>query len=74
MLISRALKKYGHENFSIEILEYCSVENLLKREQYYIDLSKPEYNILQKAGSSLGYKHTEETKAKMSTAQIGEKH
>jgi NUMOD3 motif len=26
---------------------------------------KPEYNILQKAGSSLGYKHSEETLIKM---------
>jgi hypothetical protein len=30
-----------------------------------------EYNILEKAGSSLGYRHLEETKTKISDAQKG---
>lgn len=37
---------------------------ILLREQYYIDLIQPKYNILKVAGSSLGYKHTEESFAK----------
>lgn len=41
--IDRALLKYGFSNFTLEILEYCSEENLLKREQYYLDLLKPQY-------------------------------
>jgi len=57
--ICRALFKYGYSNFSLEILEYCLVSDLLKREDYYIKQLKPDYNILQEAGSSLGYKHTE---------------
>jgi hypothetical protein len=36
-----------------------------------LDLLKPEYNILPVAGSSLGLKHSAETKAKMSAARIG---
>ncbi|KAF2135058.1 uncharacterized protein K452DRAFT_240071, partial [Aplosporella prunicola CBS 121167] len=32
---------------------------LIQREQYYLDLLKPEYNILRTAGSSAGYNHTE---------------
>ena len=63
-LICRALLKYGYSCFSIEILEYCEKENLLVREQYYLDLLKPDYNILTKAGSSLGFKHSEDTIAK----------
>lgn len=35
------------------------------REQYYIDSLNPEYNILKMAGSRLGHKHSEETKAKL---------
>lgn len=33
----------------------------MKREQYYFSELKPEYNILEQAGSSLGYKHTAAT-------------
>jgi group I intron endonuclease len=39
----------------------------LEREQYYLDKLKPEYNILKYAGSSFGYKHTEESKKKMTS-------
>ena len=48
------------------------VIDLIKREQYYIDLLKPEYNILKIAGSSLGKVHTKETRAKMSSLNAGE--
>ena len=64
-LLERALLKYGYSNFSLEILEYCKAEDATKREQYYLDLLKPEYNIVKKANSTLGYKHTEETLDKM---------
>jgi hypothetical protein len=36
-----------------------------------MDLLKPEYNILQIAGSSLGYRHTEENLCKISAAMQG---
>lgn len=45
IIISRALLKYGHSNFSSDILEYCESSILIEREQYYIDLLEPEYNI-----------------------------
>jgi group I intron endonuclease len=61
MAIYKAILKYGYSNFALEILEYCDPKDVLVREQYYIDLLKPEYNILSTAGSSFGYKHTEET-------------
>ena len=35
---------------------------------------KPEYNILQKAGSLLGFKHSEESRTKMSSTKTGKKH
>lgn len=63
-LICKALLKNGYSKFRLEVLEYCPVENVLEREQYYLDLLKPKYNILTTAGSSLGYKHTQETLAK----------
>lgn len=69
-----AILKYGLENFTLEILENCSQDELLIREQYYLDLLKPAYNILKTAGNTLGYKHTDETKEKLSDAQLGKTH
>ncbi len=74
MVIHNALLKYGYSNFSLEILEYCDLENVIEREQYYLDLLKPEYNILKTAGSSLGYKHTEKTLAKFRARILSPEH
>lgn len=63
--IDRALLKYGFSNFTLEILEYTDINNVLDKEQYYMDLYKPQYNIVQKAGSTLGYKHTQKSLDKM---------
>jgi hypothetical protein len=46
-IIYRALLKYGHAKFSLDILEYCEPNVLINRERYYINLLKPEYNILK---------------------------
>jgi group I intron endonuclease len=48
IIIYRALLKYGHSNFRLDIIEYCEPNALFLREQYYIDILKPEYNILKK--------------------------
>lgn len=69
--IISSLLKYGYSSFRLEILEYCSREDLLKKEQDYIDGLKPEYNILKTTISSLGLKHTEEAKLKMSKLALG---
>jgi group I intron endonuclease len=70
MLINKALLKYGYSNFTLEIIEYCDRKDVLVREQYYLDLCKPEYNILNVAGSSLGYIHSENTRAKMKESRL----
>lgn len=54
LAICAALAKYGYSQFSVEILEYCDPSDILKREQYYLDLLKPQYNILKIAGSFAG--------------------
>lgn len=71
LTISRALIKYGYSNFTLEILEYCDVPVLLEREQHYLDLLKPTYNIAKIAGSTLGVPKSEETKSKTSQALKG---
>ena len=72
--INQALLKYGHSNFSLEILEYCSKDNLLERENYYLDTLKPEYNILKYAYSMLGYKHTASSIEKLKSKKISVEH
>lgn len=62
--LHNALLKYrgnAFNNFNLEIIEYCNKEDVIIREQYYFDLLQPEYNILQLAGSSLGFKHSKAT-------------
>ncbi len=79
-MLYKSLLKYGYINFTLEILEVVNVDGLtstearsilLDKEQYYIDLLEPEYNILKKAGSNLGIKMSSETRAKMSMAKLG---
>ena len=60
-LIYKALLKHGYSKFNFEILEYCHKNSLLNREQYYLDILKPEYNICKIAGSMKGFKHSAKT-------------
>nr|UVX74785.1 MAG: GIY-YIG catalytic domain protein [Bacteriophage sp.] len=76
--LQNAYNKYGREAFDFEILETVDIDDnikdkLLKREQFWIDNLKPEYNVLLVAGSNLGYHHTEETKKKISESTTGVK-
>ncbi len=71
MHINRALLKWGYSSFSLSILEYCSIDVLIQREQYYFDLLKPEYNICTTAGSTLGKLHSLEAKEKISNTKKG---
>lgn len=74
MIICQSLLKYGYGNFALEIIEYCDPSLAVSREQYYMDLLKPEYNILKTAGSSLGFKHSEETIAKLKALTFSPEH
>lgn len=68
LIIYKALLKYGYAGFRLEILEYCSPEVLLEREQFCFDMFSPDYNILKVAGSPLGYRHSEAAKKLISIA------
>jgi group I intron endonuclease len=74
--LQNAIKKYGLDYFTFVVVEFCDLKVLLQREQHYLDIlfSLPtnlRYNFLPTAGSSLGYKHTEEALAKISEAMSG---
>lgn len=69
-IISNSLLKYDYINFSLDVLEYCKPYELITREQYYLDLLKPGYNINPTAGSRLGAKHSPETLLKFKTRKL----
>jgi len=66
MPIVKALLKYDQSKFTLWILEYAEPHNLTIRETFYITHLMPYYNVLKQGYSSLGYKHTEETKSLLS--------
>lgn len=66
--IYSAILKYNFINFRLDILEYCDKDQILNREQYYINLLNPEYNILKTAGSRFGPEVAFSTRKKISGA------
>jgi len=82
--IYRSITKYGHSQFILVILEIagptkeCKLNNqkFLERESYYIELFKTFgncINILDRAESSLGYKHSDVTKEHLSKIYTDER-
>lgn len=70
--LKASVNKYGLNNFIFGILEIfpevINKENnreLIKLEDKYLKTYLPNYNILLEAGSSFGYKHSEESKLRM---------
>jgi len=74
--LQNAWKKYGEDSFVFDIVEIADASILIDREQFHIDsLGTAErnrgYNILKNAYRPVGYRHTDEARAKMSLAGFG---
>jgi group I intron endonuclease len=64
VILQRHCNKYGIEDLIFEVIEqfdFISKEHLLEREQFYLDTTNPYFNVNKIAGSTLGYRHTEES-------------
>jgi len=73
--LQRAFDRYGKAIFVFSILEAIEPQTLLVREQYFVDMLNPEYNIAPVAGSPmLGRHHTLEACQKMSETLTGRRH
>ncbi len=93
--LQRAYDKYGLDAFAFVPIEIVTTaDQLISREQYWIDELQPVFNMSRVAGSTLGvpcssetrakigaantgktgYRHTDETKAVLSAAKIGNQH
>lgn len=78
-----SVRKHGWSNFQLGVLEYIDIPELylynkkemkkiiLSREQYYLDNMNPSLNLCKVAGSTLGYKHTEEKRKLMGLQRRG---
>jgi group I intron endonuclease len=77
LLLHKAIRKYGIDNFSWEIIKHCStVQELNDTEIATIKLYKSienGYNITKGGVGILGYKHTDKTKSKISKLGKGRK-
>ena len=75
--LQRAVSKHGRDNFSVYILEECNAELLNNREIDYISMYQTNkkafgYNLSAGGRSGLiGYKHSEETRQKISKSKMG---
>ena len=69
--LQAAFTQSGEDAFLFQLVEACEPGALLALEQQHIDALRPEYNICAVAGNTLGYRHTEQGRAKMSVANKG---
>ena len=76
--LQAAWNKYGESAFSFNKLVICSIDNLIMYEQIMIDGHKSAdrlhgYNARPIAESVLGFRHSVDSKLKMSLSQTGRK-
>ena len=74
-LLQEDYNKYGKGCFIFEVLEYCEKENLIEREQYWMDyynswVREYGYNSSKTAGFTT---HSKETKKRMSVSARNKK-
>lgn len=81
LLFYNSVLKYGWNNFKFGILEYVSLSDnknenrklILEREQYYLNIINPSFNICKFAGSPLGVKHGISFSINLSKARRGKR-
>lgn len=72
--LQNAYYKYGADAFDWEIVEAVDrKEDLISREQFWIDFFRPKYNKRLIANSCLGLKRSPEAREKMRQAHLGRK-
>ena len=76
LYLKRAIKKYGPENFTKEILYECKTREELNQKEIEIiaewdAVNSPDYYNITKGGEGFNGKHSDETKKKMSETTKG---
>lgn len=73
IILQNHVNKYGIDVLLFEIIEHCNSDNLIQREQFYIDTLNPFFNIRKIAESNKGLKRTKEQIEKMKKNRIYKK-
>lgn len=76
--LQSAWRKYGEKSFEFRIIESCSSDLCIEREQHWINyyqsfIRERGYNKSPTAGSPLGVVHSEETRKTVSHSLLGKK-
>jgi group I intron endonuclease len=72
--LQNAVNKYGIHNINFDIIQTCEAKITISIEQYWLnmlDTFKKGYNSCPTAKSNFGFKHTEESRLKMSKSKTG---
>ena len=76
--LQRAFRKHGMEAFSMEILEHCTPETVLGREQHYLDTLRPfgrrGFNWSKNSRVPSGHPVSASTRRKIAKAATGRRH
>lgn len=70
-LLQKYANEHGVDSLTFEVIEYCSEQDIVSREQYYMDALKPAFNIAKEAKHPNAWKgrhHTLDAKRKLSIA------
>lgn len=74
LTMQRHYNKYGESDLKFSLILECPKEQLIAREQDFIDSLNPYFNTCKVAGSCLGIKQSKETCNKKRIKMIGNKH
>ena len=69
--MQNSFNKHGLENFEFIVIEKCKEEDLIEREQHYLDVIMPDYNIRKLAERNTGIIFSEERRRKISQSNMG---
>lgn len=72
--LQAAFNKYGEDSFRFDVIEYCDIDQLNDREQYWIESMgtyRDGYNLDQGGAGIRGYHYTDEQKQRISNALKG---
>lgn len=70
--LQTAWNKYGEDSFEFYVAEYVDVSKLIEIEQIWLNIYWENLlNLNKVAGSTLGYKHSEQSRLNMSRSKKG---